>query len=131
MQRAGRVPTSGIEVANASSLQALEQDVLSVVQAGGAGGLLIGNGGTGLGLPAGIGGVSAGMAAMLPLGSAAMSVEARSQAFAECHRGARTWRDVLRTGDITVSGRPALGRAFPTWNLHAPVVDPKFSRMAG
>jgi hypothetical protein len=103
------VPTSGIEVANASSLQALEQDVLSVVQAGGAGGLLIGNGGTGLGLPAGIGGVSAGMAAMLPLGSAAMSVEARSQAFAECHRGARTWRDVLRTGDITVSGRPALG----------------------
>jgi hypothetical protein len=89
-----------------------------------------GTGGTGLGLPAGIGGVAV-MAAMLPLGSAAVSVEARSQAFVECHRGARTWRDVLRTGDITVSGRPALGRAFPTRNLHAPVVDPKFSRMAG
>jgi hypothetical protein len=68
---------------------------------------------------------------MLPPGSAAMSVEARSQAFVEWHRGARTWRDVLRTGDITVSGRPPLRRAFPTWNLHAPVVDPKFGRMAG
>jgi hypothetical protein len=121
--QAGAGAYLGIEVANASSLQALEQDVLGVVQAGGAGGLASDC------QPASA--VSAGMAAMLPLGSAAMSVEARSQAFAKCHRGARTWRDVLRTGDITVSGPPRLRRAFPTWNLHAPVVDPKFSRMAG
>jgi hypothetical protein len=66
-----------------------------------------------------------------PGGQTDLSVEARSQAFVEWHRGARTWRDVLRTGDIAVSGPPRLRRAFPTWNLHAPVVDPKFSRMAG
>jgi hypothetical protein len=82
--QAGAGANLGTEAANASSLQALEQDVLGVVnapteawlgrpligngmngaagtgQGGGAGGLLIGTGGTGgtgLGLLAGIGGV--------------------------------------------------------------------------
>ena len=155
--QAGAGANLGTEAANASSLQALEQDVLGVVnapteawlgrpligngmngaagtgQGGGAGGLLIGTGGTGgtgLGLLAGIAGVG-GHGGDAPTGIGGNELEARSQAFVECHRGARTWRDVIRTGDITVSGRPPLGRAFPTWNLHAPVVDPKFSRMAG
>jgi hypothetical protein len=36
---------------------------------------------------------------------------------------------VLQTGDITVSGPQRLRRAFPTWNLHALVVDPKFNQL--
>lgn len=60
-----------------------------------------------------------------------LTVEARSQAFVDWHRGARTWRDVLRTGDVTISGPQRLRRAFPTWNLHAPVVDPQFGRLTG
>lgn len=64
-----------------------------------------------------------------PGGEPDLTVEARSQAFIDWHRGVRAWRDVLRTGDITISGAPRLRRAFPTWNLHAPVVDPKFRRM--
>jgi DNA-binding HxlR family transcriptional regulator len=66
-----------------------------------------------------------------PGGQPDLTVEARSQAFVDWHRGARSWRSVLQTGDITVSGPPLLRRAFPTWNLHALVVDPKFSRLTG
>jgi DNA-binding HxlR family transcriptional regulator len=65
-----------------------------------------------------------------PGGQADLIVEARSQAFVDWHRGARTWRDVLRTGDIIVSGAPRLRREFPKWNLHAPV-DPPSSQLAG
>jgi DNA-binding HxlR family transcriptional regulator len=66
-----------------------------------------------------------------PGGQADLTVEAGSQAFVDWHRGVRTWRDVLRAGDITISGPQRLRRAFPTWNLHAPVLDPAFSRSAG
>jgi DNA-binding HxlR family transcriptional regulator len=65
-----------------------------------------------------------------PGGQADLAVNARSQAFVDWHRGARTWRDVLQTGDITVSGPQRLRRAFPKWNLHAPV-GPAFSQLTG
>jgi DNA-binding HxlR family transcriptional regulator len=64
-----------------------------------------------------------------PGGLPDLTVAAHSQAFVDWHRGARAWRDVLRTGDITVSGPQRLRRAFPNWNLHAPAVDSKFSRL--
>jgi hypothetical protein len=64
-----------------------------------------------------------------PGGRPDLTVEARSQAFVDWHRGARTWRSVLQTGDITVSGPQRLRRAFPTWNLLALVVDPKFNQL--
>ena len=66
-----------------------------------------------------------------PGGQPDLMVEARSQAFVDWHRGARTWRSVLQTGDITVSGPQRLRREFPTWNLHTLVVDPKFGQLAG
>ena len=46
-----------------------------------------------------------------------------SRAFVDWHRGARTWRDVLRTGEITISGPQRLRRGFPMWNLHEPNPD--------
>jgi DNA-binding HxlR family transcriptional regulator len=66
-----------------------------------------------------------------PGGRPDLTVEARSQAFVDWHRGARTWRDVLSAGEITINGPQRLRRAFPTWNLRAPVVDPKYRRAAG
>ena len=60
----------------------------------------------------------------IPAGRLTSPVEASSRAFVDWHRGARTWRDVLRTGEITVaSGPQRLRRAFPTWNLHEPNPD--------
>jgi DNA-binding HxlR family transcriptional regulator len=58
-----------------------------------------------------------------PGGHADLTVEARSRAFVDWHRGARTWRDVLRGGDITLIGPQRLRRAFPTWNLHMPNLE--------
>ncbi|OBF59293.1 HxlR family transcriptional regulator [Mycobacterium sp. 852002-50816_SCH5313054-b] len=55
-----------------------------------------------------------------PGGQIDLTVEASSRAFVDWHRGARTWRDVLRTGEITVGGLQRLRRALPTWNLHVP-----------
>jgi len=66
-----------------------------------------------------------------PGGQPDLTVKAGSQAFVDWHRGARPWRDVLRTGEITVSGPMRLRRAFPTWNLHAPVLDRAFDQSAG
>ncbi|OBF23249.1 hypothetical protein A5725_09840 [Mycobacterium kubicae] len=66
-----------------------------------------------------------------PGGQPDLTVEANSKAFVDWHRGARTWRDVLRSGEVTVSGPARLRRAFPTWNLHAPVFEPQFSELAG
>lgn len=60
-----------------------------------------------------------------------LTVEARSRAFVDWHRGVRSWRDVLHTGDITISGPPRLRRAFPTWNLRTPEVAPEFNRLVG
>jgi DNA-binding HxlR family transcriptional regulator len=47
-----------------------------------------------------------------------LTVEARSLAFVDWHRGARTWAEVLRSGDIRLSGPAWLRRSFPTWNAH-------------
>jgi DNA-binding HxlR family transcriptional regulator len=66
-----------------------------------------------------------------PGGQPDLTVKAKSQAFVDWHRGARSWRDVVRTGEISISGPTRLRRAFPSWNLHALVVDPKLSRLAG
>jgi DNA-binding HxlR family transcriptional regulator len=55
-----------------------------------------------------------------PGGRADLVVEAASLAFVDWHRGERSWRDVLRSGDITVTGPAWLRRAFPTWNSHQP-----------
>jgi hypothetical protein len=66
-----------------------------------------------------------------PGGRPDLTVEARSQAFVDWHRGARTWRDVLGTGDVTINGPQRLRRAFPAWNLQTPVVDPKYRRAVG
>lgn len=66
-----------------------------------------------------------------PGGQPDLTVKAKSQAFVDWHRGVRSWREIVRTGDVSTSGPTRLHRAFPTWNLHAPVVDPKFSRIAG
>ena len=53
-----------------------------------------------------------------PGGQADLVVEAGSRAFVDWHRGARSWADVLRSGDIRLSGPAWLRRAFPTWNAH-------------
>jgi DNA-binding HxlR family transcriptional regulator len=53
-----------------------------------------------------------------PGGQPDLVVEAGSRAFVDWHRGARSWPDVLRTGEITVTGPTSLSRAFPTWNAH-------------
>jgi hypothetical protein len=46
-----------------------------------------------------------------------------SLAFVDWHRGARSWRSVLRSGDITLFGPAWLRRSFPTWNRHVPVIS--------
>ena len=53
-----------------------------------------------------------------PGGQSDLVVEAGSRAFVDWHRGARSWADVLRSGDIRLSGPAWLRRAFPTWNAH-------------
>jgi hypothetical protein len=45
-----------------------------------------------------------------------------SLAFVDWHRGARSWPDVLRSGDVTVTGPAWLRRSFPTWNRHHPEI---------
>lgn len=57
-----------------------------------------------------------------PGGEPDLIVTADSSAFVDWHRGARTWTSALRTGDIAVSGRRTLARAFPTWNTHEPAL---------
>jgi DNA-binding HxlR family transcriptional regulator len=53
-----------------------------------------------------------------PGGQPDLIVEAGSLAFVDWHRGERSWRDVLRSGDIKLTGPPWLRRSFPTWNTH-------------
>src|SRR6478672_7601662 len=72
-----------------------------------------------------------------PGGEPDLMVEARSLPFVDWHRGCRTWRDVLRSGDVKLTGPTWLRRSFPTWNRHMPVVAawngahlPSLSRVA-
>ena len=53
-----------------------------------------------------------------PGGQPDLVVEAGSRAFVDWHRGARSWADVLRTGEVIMTGPTPLRRAFPTWNAH-------------
>jgi DNA-binding HxlR family transcriptional regulator len=53
-----------------------------------------------------------------PGGEPDLVVEAGSRAFVDWHRGARSWADVLRSGDIRLSGPAWLRRSLPTWNAH-------------
>jgi DNA-binding HxlR family transcriptional regulator len=53
-----------------------------------------------------------------PGGQPDLLVEAGSRAFVDWHRGARAWADVLRAGEIKLTGPRSLCRAFPTWNAH-------------
>jgi len=55
-----------------------------------------------------------------PGGEPDLVVEASSPAFVDWHRGARSWRDALRSGDIRLTGPAWLRRSFPTWNTHHP-----------
>ena len=55
-----------------------------------------------------------------PGGEPDLMIEARSLAFVDWHRGERSWRDVLRSGDVTLLGPTWLRRSFPTWNHHTP-----------
>jgi len=57
-----------------------------------------------------------------PGGEPDLIVEAASPAFVDWHRGARSWRDVLRTGEVTVTGPAWLRRSFPAWNRHTPAL---------
>lgn len=60
-----------------------------------------------------------------PGGETDAEVVARSEPFARWHRGALRWGDALVTGDVTVSGPPALASAIPRWHSHALAVpDP-------
>jgi hypothetical protein len=51
-----------------------------------------------------------------PGGQPDLMVEAGSRAFVDLHRGARSWRDAIRSGDIKLTGPAWLRRSFPTWN---------------
>ncbi|OBK25244.1 winged helix-turn-helix transcriptional regulator [Mycobacterium asiaticum] len=74
-------------------------------------------------------GGSAGLCRSDPGGRPDLTVEAKSQAFVDWHRGAQPWRDVLRNGDVTITGPPELCRAFPTWNLHNPIPGVESNRL--
>jgi len=54
-----------------------------------------------------------------PGGEPDLMVEAGSLAFVDWHRGERRWQDVLRSGDVKLTGPAGLRRSFPTWNTHA------------
>ena len=58
-----------------------------------------------------------------PGGVPDVEVVARSLAFIDWHRGARSWSDAVRAGDIEVHGRRELARALPSWNLRVPISD--------
>ena len=53
-----------------------------------------------------------------PGGPVDVDVVADSTAFVDWHRGARSWFDVLRSGEVVVTGPRNLIRAMPTWNTH-------------
>ena len=53
-----------------------------------------------------------------PGGPVDVEVVADSAAFVDWNRGARSWPDVLRTGDVVINGARDVARALPTWNTH-------------
>lgn len=53
-----------------------------------------------------------------PGGEPDLVVEAGSRAFVDWHRDARLWADVVRSGEIRLSGAEWLRRDFPKWNAH-------------
>jgi DNA-binding HxlR family transcriptional regulator len=55
-----------------------------------------------------------------PGGPTDLEVIARSRAFVDWHRGARSWADCLRSDDIRVLGPSRLARALPSWHLPVP-----------
>ena len=57
-----------------------------------------------------------------PGGEPDLIVEARSLAFVDWHRGERSWQDVLRSGDVQLTGPTWLRRSFPMWNRHEVLV---------
>lgn len=57
-----------------------------------------------------------------PGGDPDLRVEARSLPFVDWHRGARSWSDVIRSGDVTVHGPKDMRSALPRWNCRHPVM---------
>lgn len=59
-----------------------------------------------------------------PGGEPDVRVVAESLAFVDWHRGALRWTEAVRRGAIEVSGRRSVVRALPSWNTHAPLLEP-------
>lgn len=57
-----------------------------------------------------------------PGGAPDLRVVARSAAFVDWHRGALSWSNAIRNGDISIRGTRSLVRAFPSWNTRSPVL---------
>lgn len=55
-----------------------------------------------------------------PGGDADVTVVASSRPFVSWHIGRRSWSDLLRTGDLTLSGDRRLARSLPRWHADAP-----------
>lgn len=55
-----------------------------------------------------------------PGGEVDLAVSAVSTAFVDWHRGARSWTDVIRSGEIEVVGDRRLAGTLPSWNLREP-----------
>jgi DNA-binding HxlR family transcriptional regulator len=53
-----------------------------------------------------------------PGGPVDLDVVADSAAFVDWHRGARSWTNMLRSGDVVLNGARDVARALPTWNTH-------------
>lgn len=59
-----------------------------------------------------------------PGGEPDATVTAESMAFTNWHRGSLRWADAVRQGAIAITGRRPVVRAVPSWNTHAPVLEP-------
>ncbi len=55
-----------------------------------------------------------------PGGEPDLRVVASSASFVDWHRGVLSWAELRRRGDITLTGRSSLARAFPSWNTRVP-----------
>lgn len=60
-----------------------------------------------------------------PGGEPDADVVARSAPFVRWHLGTVAWGDVLRSGDISVTGHARVARALPTWNTHVYAPPPE------